>query len=53
MTKVKHNHQDEKQRRWKGLELGQLVGKPVQAFIEPVTLDSTGSLDVPLKYFHN
>ena len=31
------------------LELGQLIGKPVQTFVEPVTLDCTGRLDVPLK----
>ena len=32
------------------LELGQLIGKPVQTFVEPVALHSTGRLDVPLKY---
>ena len=50
MTKVKYNHRETEERE--RLELGQLIGKPVQTFVEPVPLDRTGCLDVPLKYFH-
>ena len=50
MTKVKYNHQETEEMERERLELGQLIRKPVQTFVEPVSLDSTGRLDVPLKY---
>ena len=31
------------------LGLAQLVGEPVQPLVEPVTLDCTRGLDIPLK----
>lgn len=45
-TKIQITQQWTVERR---LELGELIGEPVQTFVEAVTLHSASGLDVPLK----